>query len=45
LKINFKKIQFLIPWYLGDNNIQTSKFFFFWGVFYSELLYSEINEN
>jgi hypothetical protein len=29
LQINLKKLQLLIPWDLGDYNIQTSKFFFF----------------
>jgi hypothetical protein len=29
LEINLKKFQLLIPWDLGDYNIQTSKFFFF----------------
>jgi hypothetical protein len=33
LEINLKKFQFLIPWDLGDYNIQTSKFFFFWMFF------------
>jgi hypothetical protein len=32
--INLKKLQLLIPWELGDYNIQTSKFFYFW-VFFS----------
>jgi hypothetical protein len=27
-------LQLLIPWELGDYNIQTSKFYFFW-VFFS----------
>jgi hypothetical protein len=44
LNINLQKLQLLIPWDLGDYNIQTSKFFFL-GVFYCELLYSKINEN
>jgi hypothetical protein len=34
LNINLQKLQLLIPWDLGDYNIQTSKFFFFW-VFFS----------
>jgi hypothetical protein len=34
LNINLKKLQLLIPWDLGDYNIQTSKFLFF-GVFFS----------
>jgi hypothetical protein len=34
LEINLKKLQLLIPWELGDYNIQTSKFYFFW-VFFS----------
>jgi hypothetical protein len=34
LNINLKKLELLIPWDLGDYNIQTSKFFFFW-VFFS----------
>jgi hypothetical protein len=34
LNINLQKLQLLIPWDLGDYNIQTSKFFFF-GVFLS----------
>jgi hypothetical protein len=34
LNINLQKLQLLIPWDLRDNNIQTSKFFFF-GVFFS----------
>jgi hypothetical protein len=29
LNINLQKLQLLIPWDLGDYNIQTSKFFFF----------------
>jgi hypothetical protein len=29
LNINIKKLQLLIPWDLGDYNIQTSKFYFF----------------
>jgi hypothetical protein len=33
LEINLKKIQLLIPWDLGDYNIQTSKFSFFWMFF------------
>jgi hypothetical protein len=32
--VNLKKLQVLIPWELGDYNIQTSKFYFFW-VFFS----------
>jgi hypothetical protein len=28
--MNIKKLQLPIPWDLGDYNIQTSKFFFFW---------------
>jgi hypothetical protein len=28
LNINIQKLQLLIPWDLGDYNIQTSKFFF-----------------
>jgi hypothetical protein len=32
--MNLKKLQLLIPWELGDYNIQTSKFSFFW-VFFS----------
>jgi hypothetical protein len=43
MEINLKKLQFLIPWDLGDYNIQTSKFFL--GVSYYELVYSKINEN
>jgi hypothetical protein len=31
--INLKKLQLLIPWELGDYNIQTSKFNFFWVFF------------
>jgi hypothetical protein len=34
LNINLQKLQLLIPWDLGDYNIQTLKFFFF-GVFFS----------
>jgi hypothetical protein len=34
LNINLQKLQLLIPWDLGDYNIQTSKFFFL-GVFFS----------
>jgi hypothetical protein len=34
LNINLQKLQLLIPWDLGDYNIQTSKFYFF-GVFFS----------
>jgi hypothetical protein len=34
LNINLQKLHFLIPWDLGDYNIQTSKFFIFW-VFFS----------
>jgi hypothetical protein len=34
LNINLQKLQLLIPWDLGDYNIQTSKFYFFW-VFFS----------
>jgi hypothetical protein len=34
LNINLQKLQLLIPWDLGDYNIQTSKFFF-GGVFFS----------
>jgi hypothetical protein len=34
LNINLQKLQLLIPWDLGDYNIQTSKFFVFW-VFFS----------
>ena len=33
LEINLKKMQLLIPWYLGDYDIQTSKFYYF-GVFF-----------
>jgi hypothetical protein len=33
LKINLRKLQLLIPWDLGDYNIQTSKFFSFFWVF------------
>jgi hypothetical protein len=33
VEINLKKFQLLIPWDLGDYNIQTSKFFFFWVLF------------
>jgi hypothetical protein len=29
LKINLKKVQLLIPWDLGEYNIQTSIFYFF----------------
>jgi hypothetical protein len=32
MNINLQKLQLLIPWDLGDYNIQMSKFFF-WGVF------------
>jgi hypothetical protein len=34
LNINLQKLQLLIPWDLGDYDIQKSKFFF-WGVFFS----------
>jgi hypothetical protein len=40
LKINLRKLKLLIPWDLRDCKIKTSKFFF-WGVFYCELLYSQ----
>jgi hypothetical protein len=33
LEINLKKFQLLIPWDLGDYNIQTSKFYFFGVIF------------
>jgi hypothetical protein len=34
LNINLQKLQLLIPWDLGDYNIQTSKFLFL-GMFFS----------
>jgi hypothetical protein len=33
LNINLQKLQLLIPWDLGEYNIQTTKFFFFWVIF------------
>jgi hypothetical protein len=33
LEVNLEKLQLLIPWDLGDYNIQTSKFFFFGVIF------------
>jgi hypothetical protein len=33
LEINLKKLQLLIPWELGNHNIQTSKFYIFLGFF------------
>jgi hypothetical protein len=44
METNLKKSQCLIPWDLGDYNIQTSKFYVL-GFLQCELLYSKINEN
>jgi hypothetical protein len=36
LNINLQKLELLIPWDLGDYNIQTSKFYFFWVFFIAD---------